>query len=199
MSIYYTIRHCIAADWYNDRDQFLFPDDGWKLDVDFQGDCLVFAIFNNNIQSEHGINYWIPYTEEEVGAQDRFESHFMSDFIRGKWQPQTAEGQETRWDVEEKPEIDALHFSPEAQAVMDAGRELWKYYHAQPGANPNASYYDIRLYFQGTKTQPSGKEQMKTESDDARYMELLGILRQRLKALAQRIEPKVYEYEFLKK
>jgi hypothetical protein len=40
---------------------------------------------------------------------------------------------------------------------------------------------------------------MNTESNDANYTELLGTLRQRLKVLAQRIEPKVYEYEFLKK
>lgn len=199
MCIYYTIRHCIPADWHNDRDQFLYPNDGWKLDIDFQGNCLAFTLFNNIIQSKHGVNHWIPYTEDEVGAQDRFESHFMSDYIRGIWKEQPKDGKETRWDEEEKPEAGALHFSPEAQAVMDAGRELWKYYHSQPGANPNASFYDIRLHFQGTKTTKSGKEQMNTESNDAKYTELLGTLRQRLKVLAQRIEPKVYEYEFLKK
>ncbi len=46
------------------------------------------------------------------------------------------------------------NLSPAARAVLDAGRELWRYYHAQPDANPNASYYDIRAYFQGCK--PNG-------------------------------------------
>ena len=197
--IYLSVRHCIEATWLNDRDQFLCPNDGWQEDVDFQGDCLAFALFFNIIQSKYGTNHWIPFTEEEVDAKDKFESHFMSDFIRGIWQEQTKEGQETRWDEEEKPEAKALRFSAEAQAVMDAGRELWKYYHAQPGANPNASFYDIRLYFQGTKTTPKGKVQMNPESNDGKYTELITTLRERLKILAQRIEPKVYEYGFLKR
>ena len=33
---------------------------------------------------EHGPNHWIPFAEEEVGAQDCFASHFMSDFLKGK-------------------------------------------------------------------------------------------------------------------
>ena len=91
------------------------------------------------------------------------------------------------------------HLSKSAKNVLDAGRELWKYYHAQPEANPNASLYDIRLYFQGVKITKSGKEQMNSESNDARYTELIGNLRQSLKTLASEIRPKVYEYGFLKK
>lgn len=86
-----------------------------------------------------------------------------------------------------------LAFSPEAQAVMNAGRELWRYYHQQPDANPNAALYDIRLYFQGTK--PDGK--MKTGSDDNHYTSLLNDLKSRFDDLARRIEPKIYEYGFL--
>lgn len=196
--IYFAVRHCIEATWLNDRDQFLFPNDGWINDVEFQDDCIAFTLFTNNIQSKFGTNHWIPFTEEEVGAQDRFDSHFMSDYIRGLWQEQPKEGTETRWDEEETPKAEALHFSPEAQAVMDAGRELWKYYHSQPGANPNASYYDIRLHFQGTKVTPKGKVQMNPDSADARYTELITTLRERLRTLAKKIEPKVYEYGFLK-
>ena len=76
---------------------------------------------------------------------------------------------------------------------MDAGRELWRYYHAQPGADPDAAFYDIRLHFQGTNTR--GK--MNADSDDERYTALITTLRQRLKQLAHKIEPKVYEYGFL--
>ena len=63
---------------------------------------------------------------------------------------------------------------------MDAGRELWRYYHQQPIAKerPNASFYDIRLYFQGTKTTKSGKQQMNTDSTDATYTSLIADLRQ---------------------
>ena len=82
-----------------------------------------------------------------------------------------------------------------ARAVLDAGRELWKYYHTQPDANPNASYYDIRAHFQGCK--PNGA--MNAKSNDASYNALVSALRTAHKALAAQIEPKVYEYGFLKR
>jgi hypothetical protein len=87
-----------------------------------------------------------------------------------------------------------LIFSQEAIAVFDAGRALWKYYHAQPSVNVNASLYDIREYFQGR----NDKGRMNSKSDDAVYTELIGNLREQLKYLAQKIQPKVYEYGFLK-
>lgn len=81
---------------------------------------------------------------------------------------------------------------------MDAGRELWRYYHSKEDSNPDASLYDIKLYFQGTKTTAKGKVQMKTDSEDERYTELIKDLRNKMKVLAKRIEPKIYEYGFLK-
>lgn len=36
MSIYLTIRHVFPATWLNDRDQFLFPNDGWKMIWNFK-------------------------------------------------------------------------------------------------------------------------------------------------------------------
>lgn len=203
IAIYFAVRHSIEATWLNDRDQFLYPNDGWKADAAFQSDCLAFTLFNNQniISSRHGVNHWIPFTEKEVGAQDAFDSHFMHDFISGKACNKPANQQ---LDLFGNPTTScipqgAITFSGEAQAVMDAGRELWRYYHRQQGANPNASYYDIRLHFQGTKTTAKGKEQMNSESSDPQYTALLSTLRQRMKTLAEKIEPKVYEYGFLKK
>lgn len=80
-----------------------------------------------------------------------------------------------------------------AIAVFDAGRELWKYYHKQPECNVNASLYDIREHFQGRNE----KGRMNTKSSDETYMNLIGILRDNLDELANKIEPKVYEYGFL--
>ena len=88
--------------------------------------------------------------------------------------------------------------SPAARAVLDAGRELWRYYHAQPNANPNASYYDIRLHFQGTTTDAKGKVKMNSDSADATYTSLLANLRAAMKNLAKCIEQNVYAYGFLK-
>lgn len=83
-SIYYTVRHIIDANWLNDRDQFLYPNENWKADKEFQNDCLAHTLFSNNISTSFGINKWIPFTESEVNASDKFESNFMSDFIKGK-------------------------------------------------------------------------------------------------------------------
>ena len=207
--IYFSVRLCIEATWLNDRDQFLYPNEGWEKDMEFQTNCLVYALFHgqNRISCEHGVNHWIPFTEAEVNAQEKFESHFMSDYLRGKHipskAPSCAEGElfADRQTPTNTPEPQKLQFSPEAQAVMDAGRELWSYYHQQPIAKerPNVSFYDIRLYFQGTKTTKSGKRQMNTESTDATYTSLITNLRQKQKELAKNIEPKVYEYGFLKR
>lgn len=87
-----------------------------------------------------------------------------------------------------------LQFSDEAVAVFDAGRELWKYYHAQKDVNVNASLYDIREYFQGR----NDKGRMNARSNDERYTELISELRNKLALLADKIKPIVYEYEFLK-
>jgi hypothetical protein len=190
-SIYYTVRHIIDANWLNDRDQFLFPGNYWKSDLEFQNDCLGFALFKNNILSSYGTNHWIPFTEEEVNARGKFESHFMTDFIKGKIQ---IEQQDGLFGGEQK-KAEPMMFSPEAQAVFDAGRELWLYYHKQPRCNVNASLYDIREHFQGR----NDKGKMNNKSEDAVYMELITRLRSTLKVLANKIAPKVYEYGFLKK
>ena len=201
MCIYLSVRQCIDATWLNDRDQFLFPNEGWKFDRDFQSDCLAYALFHgqNKISSTNGINHWIPFTEPQVNAPDNFQSHFMSDFIAGKLAPKTAE---TLFGAEESLiPSEPIAFTPAAQAVMEAGRKIWEYYMAQKpkiyGADPvnvNASFYDIRAYFQGR----DDKGKMNSESSDKTYMSLLRDLRTYQKVLAKQIEKKVYLYGFLK-
>ena len=192
-SILYAVRHCVEATWLNDRDQFLYPDNKWKEDQEFQGNCITYTLFSNNIQSKYGPNHWIPFTEYEVGSREKFESDFMIQFIQGKGNPTMV--QEALFDYPSHPKQNApLEFSPEAQAVFNAGRQLWKYYHKQPDCNVNASLYDIREYFQGRNEQ--GK--MNNKSEDETYSNLISDLRESLKILAKKIEPKVYEYGFLK-
>jgi hypothetical protein len=195
-SIYFAVRKCIEATWLNDRDQFLKPNENWITDLEFQNDCFTYTLFSNNIQSEFGTNHWIPFTEFEVNAQAKFESRFMTDFIKGKLKTETPN--ETTLFAEEKGisnlRNEPLQFSEEATAVLDAGRELWKYYHAQKDVNVNASLYDIREYFQGRN--PQGR--MNSKSDDATYTALISELRSKLSILAEKILPKVYEYGFLK-
>ena len=174
-----------------------------QLENTFSLDCLVFALFHekNRISCKDGINHWIPFTEAEVDAQEKFKSHFMSDYIRGKVQAEANDQVQTSFFDESLAQAGGtpLEFSPEARAVMDAGRELWRYYHSQPGAMADAALYDIKMHFQGTKTTRNGRVQMAAESSDARYTELIATLRQRLKVLARKIEPRVYEHGFLRR
>ena len=195
-SICYAVRMSISANWLNDRDQFLFPNEDWKINFEFQNNCLAFTLFNNTIQSKFGINHWIPFSEIEINAKEKFESNFMSDFINGKLKSDQVEN--TLFAAENKDEDYAnkpRKFSDEAKAVFDAGRELWKYYHSQKDINVNASFYDIREYFQGR----NDKGKMNSRSADEKYTELIGSLRLKLNLLADKIKPKIYEYEFLKK
>ena len=195
MSIYFAVRHCIEATWLNDRDQFLYPNDKWEKDTQFRRDCLTYTLFSNTIQSRYGTNHWIPFTESEVNAKERFESHFMTDFISSGMQSEIKKDIFSY--VVEEPIVTyqtSPKFSDEAKAVFDAGRELWTYYHAQPNNNVNASLYDIREHFQGR----NDKGKMNNKSQDETYTILISNLRARLKDLAKKIEPKVYAYEFLK-
>jgi hypothetical protein len=191
--IYFTVRKCIDATWLNDRDQFLYPNDGWKTDAEFQNDCLTYTLFQNNIQSKYGTNHWIPFTEYEVGSREKFDSHFMTKFIAGKIEKSVVT-EPTLFEKSVSARTTALEFSPEAKAVFDAGRELWRYYHAQPGCNVNASLYDIRAHFQLR----DGKGKMNNSSDDETYMLLIRKLREQIKILAIKLQPKVYQYGFLK-
>jgi len=171
--IYYAVRTAIPATWLNDRDQFLYPNNGWESDLVFQNDCLVYTLFhsNNNITAQNGINHWIPFGELDVDAQDKYNSNFMVRFMKGK------------------------AFSPMATEVLNAGRELWRYYHKHQGSNPDASFYDIREHFQGRDK--TGK--MNSKSKDEEYNKLLDELKQQMKTLANKIEHKIYKYGFLKR
>ncbi|GBU24509.1 hypothetical protein R83H12_01140 [Fibrobacteria bacterium R8-3-H12] len=169
--VYFAVRHCIEHKWINDCDQYFYPRKEWEQDIEFQNDCIAYTLFHsyNKIKSREGVNHWIPFTEKEVGCKNQFKSRFMSGFLKGRL------------------------WSDKARTVLDAGRELWMYYHKQPKININAAFYDIREYFQGSK---NGK--MNTKSSDETYNELIGNLRATLKELAKKIEPKVYEYGFLR-
>jgi len=190
--IYFFVRYCYKQTWLNNQDQFLFPNKKWENDKEFQNDCLAFTLFHNKniISSKHGTNHWIPFTEYEVNSREMFDSNFMNKFINGKLK------------IENKADLingsavktsEKLEFSEQAKSVFDAGRELWRYYHAQPNCNVNASLYDIREFFQGR----NDKGKMNNKSNDTTYVKLISELRDSLKILSQKIEPKVYEYEFL--
>jgi hypothetical protein len=194
VSVYFSVRKAIEANWLNDRDQFLNPNENWKADKEFQNDCLTFTLFNNNIQIKFGVNDWIPFTESEVNSKEKFQSNFMSDFINGKIK--SVQQADNLFGVTTTSHFDInkpRKFSIEATAVFNAGLILWQHYHSQDNVNVNASLYDIKLHFQGR----SDKGRMNAKSSDEKYTELIGNLRQKLNLLSDKIATKVYEFEFL--
>jgi hypothetical protein len=114
VAIVFTVRQLVRHTWINHNDQFLQPSE--PLSEDFKNDCLIWMLFHgkNLTASANGlvwnnkkwsiVNHFIPYTEDEVGAADAFESYFFVDYLADK------------------------KLSDEATAVLDAGRLLWKAY-----------------------------------------------------------------------
>lgn len=139
-AIVFAVRRLIRPTWLNDRDQFLQPTE--PLTDAFKNDSLVWMLFNrcNRTASANDlewsgkkwsiVNHFIPYTEAEVDAPDRFESDFMVQYLADKT------------------------LSPEATAVLDAGRTLWRAYFAHTDVRtvrdqyklnrPDVGWYQIR-------------------------------------------------------
>ena len=234
--VYFAVRHSIEPNGINDRDVFLYPNDKWEEDKNFQNDCLAFALFHgqNRISSSHGVNHWIPFSENEVNSKKAFNSHFMKEFIDGKINrhcerergnpnkvdsfaiarnddkdnshcehakagmlPSEAIQNENLFESKNFIPTKPIEFSAEAKNVFNAGLELWKYYHKnciEKSYNANASLYDIKEYFQGRNE----KGKMNNKSKDEEYNKLIGNLRSSIGILAKKIEPKIYEYGFLR-
>lgn len=139
-AVLFSVRRLIKQTWLNDRDQFLQPTQ--PLTEEFQSDCLVWMLFNGSNLSAGAdglrwnerdwslVNHFIPFTEADVGANARFESDFMVRHMAG------------------------MTFSPEAKAVLEEGRNLWRRYHATGFPRkirdelklnrPDAGWYQIR-------------------------------------------------------
>ncbi|WP_033791988.1 hypothetical protein [Helicobacter pylori] len=197
-AIYFSVRHCIKATWQNDRDQFYAPyDNAWQDDNEFKNNALIFMLFHtqNRITTTQGINHFIPFSEDEIGPKERYESHALLDFLKGK---NKEEGENLF--LSAKKENKPLEFSPSALKALDAGREIYRYYHAQDFTNApynaNASLYDIKEFFQGRNNQ--GKLNRPDKAKDEYYKQLYANLQDALKDLAKEIQPKVYEYGFLR-
>nr|WP_324257262.1 hypothetical protein [Cellvibrio fontiphilus] len=115
-AVIFCVRRIIKPTWLNDRDQFLQPTQ--PLSEEFKTDCLIWMLFNgSNLTASADdlewngkkwsiVNHFIPFTEAEVNAPDRFESDFMVQYLANKI------------------------LSTETTAVLDAGRKLWQAYFA---------------------------------------------------------------------
>ncbi|GAA9940361.1 hypothetical protein VN0880_14050 [Helicobacter pylori] len=198
VSVFFSIRHCIKATWQNDRDQFYAPyDDAFQDDSEFKNNCLIFMLFHtqNRITTTQGTNHFIPFSETEVNAKERYSSHALLDFLKDKIKE---EGDSLFLNA--KKENKPLEFSQSALNVFDAGKEIYRHYHTQDFTNhpynANASLYDIKEFFQGRNAQ--GKLNLPAKAKDGYYKQLYANLQDALKDLAKEIQPKAYEYGFLR-
>lgn len=179
VSIVFTVRRLVKPTWLNDRDQFLQPSE--PLSDEFKHDCLIWMLFNGSNLSAGAdglewngkqwslTNHFIPFTETEVGASGRFESRFMADYLNGK------------------------QLSPEAQAVLDAGRDVWRAYHKAPMPRkireelklnrPDVGWYQIRKALEAN-----------AENDAKDF----GDFKQAYEGLGNKLRPMVYSLGFLK-
>jgi hypothetical protein len=140
VAMVFAVRQLVKHNWINHNDQFLQPSE--PLSNEFKNDCLLWMLFHGKNLSASAndlewngkkwsiVNHFIPYTEEEVDAPDRFESDFMVQYLADKT------------------------LSDEATAVLDAGRQLWRAYFAHTDVRtvrdqyklnrPDVGWYQIR-------------------------------------------------------
>lgn len=181
-AIVFSVRRLIKPTWLNDRDQFLIPTE--PLTDDFKNDCLIWMLFNgSNLTASANdlewndkkwsiVNHFIPFTEEEVGAKDRFESDFMVNYLKDK------------------------KLSKEAQQVVAEGKKLWKSYfeHTDVRAvrdelklnRPDVGWYQVRKALQARNNSGDYPPVSFKPFEEA------------YKTLTEKLQPKVFEYGFLK-
>jgi hypothetical protein len=118
------------------------------------------------------VNHFIPFTETEVNAADRFESDFMVQYLAKK------------------------KLSKEAKAVLDAGRELWQAYFAE------TDVYSVREELKLNRSdvgwyQIRNALKKRTDSRDNPAIDFKPF-ETAYKALSEKLQPQVFELGFLR-
>ena len=184
--VVFTVKRIIKPTWLNDRDQFLQPTE--PLSNEFKSDCLIWMLFNgsnltasaNDLEWNNKkwsiVNHFIPFTEDEVGAPDRFESDFMVQYLRN---------------LTGLEDLSGL-----AQAVMQEGKKLWQAYFAHTDVRsvrdelklnrPDVGWYQVRKALQA-RNASSDYAPISFKPFEEAY-----------KALTEKLQPMVYELGFLK-
>lgn len=181
-AVVFAVRRLVKPSWLNDRDQFLQPDE--PLTEEFKMDCLIWMLFStqNLTAGANGlewngrqwslVNHFIPFTEAEVNAPDRFESDFMVQYLHKK------------------------KFSVEASAVLRAGKILWQTYFSVTDVysvrqslklnRPDVGWYQIRSAL-GRREEQKDKIETEFAVFDSTY-----------ETLTSKLAPMIYDLGFLK-
>ena len=181
-AIVFSVRRLIKPTRINDRDQFLQPN--CELSNEFKTDCLIWMLFNgsnltasaNDLERNDRkwsiVNHFIPFTETEVDAPERFESDFMVQYMNDKT------------------------FSPEAQMVLDEGKKLWKAYFAHTDTHTVRDEYKLNRADVG-RYQIRNALKKRNESWDFPPVSFTAF-EESYKALSDKLRPQVFEYGFLR-
>ncbi len=183
-AIVFSVRRLIKPTWLNDRDQFLQPSQ--PLPDEFKSDCLIWMLFNGsnltagandlewNDKKWSLVNHFIPFTETEVGAPDRFESDFMVQYLANI----------------------AGGISLEARSVLDAGRILWPAYFAH--TDPRSVRDELKLNRADVGWyQIRNALKKRNESGDTLPVDF-SAFEAAYKALTEKLQPQVFELGFLR-
>ncbi len=206
-AIVFTVRRVIKPTWLNDRDQFLQPTQ--PLSNQFKTDCLLWMLFNgsnltasaNHLEWNNKqwsiVNHFIPFTEEEVGSPERFESDFMVRYLEQlpplSYSPPVLQTKLQAW---EGLGVVYQGLSLEANQVLHQGKLLWQAYFA------NTDVHTVR-------------EELKLNRSDVGWYQIRKALQARnasgdyapvnfkpfeeaYKALTEKLQPMVYELGFLR-
>ncbi len=182
-AIIFSVRRLIKPTWINDRDQFLQPTS--ELDEEFKNDCLIWMLFNgSNLTASANeldwngkkwsiVNHFIPFTEEEVGSPDRFESNFMVEYFKDK------------------------NFSAESKTVLNEAKKLWQAYFEHTDTHNirddlKLNRVDVGWY------QIRNALKKRNESGDFPPVGFVEF-EKAYKTLTEKLQPQVYELGFLKK
>jgi len=181
-AIVFSVRQLIKHSWFNHNDQFLQPSK--PLNNEFKNDCLVWMLFHGknltasadnlewNDQKWSIVNHFIPFTEDDVGASERFESDFMVQYMAKK------------------------KFSKEAKTVLNAGRELWQAYFS------TIDTYNVREELKLNRSdvgwyQIRNALKKRNENSDAIPTDF-SQFEAAYKTLTEKLRPQVFELGFLK-
>ena len=184
IAILFSVRRLIKSTWLNNRDQFLQPTE--ELTEEFKSDCLIWMLFNgSNLTASANdlewndkkwsiVNHFIPFTEEEVNAPDRFESDFMVQYLSLRGTKQ----------------------SSEAKAVLEHGKILWRAYFDHTDVRsvrdelklnrPDVGWYQIRKALQARNSSGDFPPVSFKNFENA------------YKTLSEKLQSMVYELGFLK-
>jgi hypothetical protein len=184
--VVFSVRKLVNPSWVNDRDQFRHPN--CELPEDFITDCAVWCLFHGSNQTSSLKD--VEYKGTVYQVRNQFYPYSVSELK--EWEhPVDLNGQlRNAQDTFVATWLKGRTLSPEAQALLDAGRKVYQvFYKEYRNLNHRKfkiDYWDVGWY------------QVRNALLDAQVgLVELNALKEAHTKLTEKLRPKVYEYGFL--